>query len=46
MNAVETLKLIGSPDAYYSKLAKSLGNVNPAVLLSQLFYCKIKQRLI
>ncbi|MCX8665956.1 MULTISPECIES: hypothetical protein [unclassified Gilliamella] len=42
MNAVETLKLIGRPNAYYPKLAKPLGGVNPAVLFSQLFYWQDK----
>jgi hypothetical protein len=42
MNAVETLKLIGRPNAYYPKLAKPLGGVGPAVLFSQLFYWQDK----
>ena len=42
MSAVETLKLIGRPNAYYPKLAKLLGGVNPAVLFSQLFYWQDK----
>ena len=42
MNAVETLKLIGRPNAYYPKLAKPLGGINPAVLFSQLFYWQDK----
>ncbi|OCG39412.1 hypothetical protein A9G28_09400 [Gilliamella sp. Fer1-1] len=42
MNAVETLKLIGRPNAYYPRLAKPLGGVGPAVLFSQLFYWQDK----
>ncbi|WP_294833312.1 hypothetical protein [uncultured Gilliamella sp.] len=42
MNASEILKLIGRPIAYYPKLAKPLGGVNPAVLFSQLFYWQDK----
>lgn len=42
MNAVETLKLIGRPNAYYPKLAKPLGGVSSAVLFSQLFYWQDK----
>ncbi|WP_392559763.1 hypothetical protein [Orbus mooreae] len=42
MNAVETLKLIGRPNAYYPNLAKPLGGVNSAVLFSQLFYWQDK----
>ncbi|KDN11122.1 MULTISPECIES: hypothetical protein [Gilliamella] len=42
MNAVEILKLIGRPNAYYPKLAKPLGGVSPAVLFSQLFYWQDK----
>ncbi|WP_392564343.1 hypothetical protein RHO13_01880 [Orbus wheelerorum] len=42
MNAVETLTLIGRPNAYYPGLAKPLGGVNAAVLFSQLFYWQDK----
>ncbi|NUF48633.1 hypothetical protein [Gilliamella sp. ESL0250] len=42
MNAVEKLKLIGRPNAYYPKLAKPLGGVSSAVLFSQLFYWQDK----
>lgn len=42
MKAIEILNLLGKPNAYYPKLAKSLGGVNVAVLFSQLFYWQDK----
>lgn len=42
MNAIEILNLLGKPNAYYPKLAKSLSVGNVAVLFSQLFYWQDK----
>jgi hypothetical protein len=42
MKAVEILKQIGRPNAYYPCLAKPLGGVSSAVLFSQLFYWQDK----